>query len=133
MFPAKLTGNPGCYLARAIRGEPEQRGKICKYNYQEEVTMITMEHVCKSYKVAKRNAGFKEACKSLMKRETEEIQALSDVSFTIGDGEMVGYIGPNGAGKSSTIKILGGILTPDSGSCVIDGRVPWKNRLEVKP
>ena len=92
--------------------------------------MITMEHVCKSYKVAKRNAGFKEACKSLIKRETEEIQALSDISFTIDDGEMVGYIGPNGAGKSSTIKILSGILTPDSGSCVIDGRVPWKNRIE---
>ena len=91
--------------------------------------MITMEHVCKSYKVAKRNAGFKEACKSLIKRETEEIQALSDISFTIDDGEMVGYIGPNGAGKSSTIKILSGILTPDSGSCVIDGRVPWKNRI----
>ena len=95
--------------------------------------MITMEHVCKSYKVAKRNAGFKEACKSLMKRETEEIQALSDVSFTIDDGEMVGYIGPNGAGKSSTIKILSGILTPDSGSCVIDGRVPWKKWACMSP
>ncbi len=92
--------------------------------------MITMEHVCKSYKVAKRNAGMKEACKSLFSRETEKIQALSDVSFTIKDGEMVGYIGPNGAGKSSTIKILSGILTPDSGSCLIDGRVPWKNRME---
>ena len=43
---------------------------------------------------------------------------------------MFGYIGPNGAGKSSTIKILSGILTPDSGSCLIDGRVPWKNRIE---
>jgi ABC-type uncharacterized transport system ATPase subunit len=62
-----------------------------------------MEHVCKSYKVAKRNAGMKEACKSLFLRKTEKIQALSDVSFTIHDGEMVGYIGPNGAGKSSTI------------------------------
>lgn len=76
--------------------------------------MITMEHVCKSYKVAKRNAGMKEACKALFHRETQIIQALSDVSFTIEDGEMVGYIGPNGAGKSSTIKILSGILTPDS-------------------
>lgn len=101
-----------------------------KYNYQEEVTMITMENVCKSYRVAKRNAGFGQACKALFRREYEVIQALSDVSFTIKDGEMVGYIGPNGAGKSSTIKILSGILMPDSGSCVIDGRIPWKNRLE---
>lgn len=92
--------------------------------------MITMEHISKSYKVAKRNAGMKEACKSLFLRETERIRALSDVSFTIQDGEMVGYIGPNGAGKSSTIKILSGILSPDSGSCVVDGRIPWKNRIE---
>lgn len=92
--------------------------------------MITMEHVCKSYKVAKRSAGMKEACKALFRRETQTIQALSDVSFTINDGEMVGYIGPNGAGKSSTIKILSGILTPESGSCLIDGRVPWKDRRE---
>lgn len=92
--------------------------------------MITMENVCKSYKVAKRNAGFGEACKALFHREHEVIHALSDLSFEIKDGEMVGYIGPNGAGKSSTIKILSGILTPDSGTCVIDGRVPWKNRIE---
>ena len=92
--------------------------------------MITMEHVCKSYKIAKRNAGFKEACKALFRRETEEIQALSDVSFQIDDGEMVGYIGPNGAGKSSTIKILSGILVPDAGKCIIDGRSPWKDRVE---
>lgn len=92
--------------------------------------MITMEHVCKSYKVAKRNAGMKEACKALFRRDVEIIRALSDVSFTIQDGEMVGYIGPNGAGKSSTIKILSGILTPESGNCLVDGRIPWKNRTE---
>ena len=43
---------------------------------------------------------------------------------------MVGYIGPNGAGKSSTIKILSGILTPDSGTVLVDGRVPHKNRID---
>ncbi len=91
--------------------------------------MITMEHVCKSYRIAKRNAGFGEACKALFRREYEVIQALNDVSFTIGDGEMVGYIGPNGAGKSSTIKILSGILTPDSGTVLVDGRIPHKNRI----
>ena len=92
--------------------------------------MITMEHVCKSYKIAKRNAGFGEALKALFHREYEVIRALDNVTFTIGDGEMVGYIGPNGAGKSSTIKILSGILTPESGSCLVDGRIPWKHRKE---
>ena len=92
--------------------------------------MITMEHVCKSYKIAKRNAGFGEACKALFHREYEEIHALNNVSFTINDGEMVGYIGPNGAGKSSTIKILSGILTPDSGTVLVDERVPYKNRIQ---
>ncbi|MBR2943164.1 MAG: ATP-binding cassette domain-containing protein [Clostridia bacterium] len=92
--------------------------------------MIVMDNICKTYKVAKRNAGFKEAFKSLLSREYEEIHALDHVSFTIQDGETVGYMGPNGAGKSSTIKILSGILTPDSGSCLIDGRIPWKNRIE---
>ncbi len=91
--------------------------------------MITMEHVCKSYRIAKRNAGFSEAVRAFFHREYEVIDALSDVSFTIGDGEMVGYIGPNGAGKSSTIKILSGILTPDSGTVLVDGRVPWQNRI----
>ena len=92
--------------------------------------MITMENVCKSYRIAKRNAGFGAACKALFHREYEMIHALKSVSFTISDGEMVGYIGPNGAGKSSTIKILSGILTPDSGTVLVDGRTPWKNRIQ---
>ena len=89
--------------------------------------MITMENVCKSYRIAKRNAGLAEACKALFHREYEEIHALKNVSFTINDGEMVGYIGPNGAGKSSTIKILSGILTPDSGHVAVDGRLLWNS------
>lgn len=89
--------------------------------------MITMENVCKSYRIAKRNAGFAEACKAFFHREYEEIHALKNVSFTIDDGEMVGYIGPNGAGKSSTIKILSGILTPDSGYVTVDGRLLWNS------
>ncbi len=91
--------------------------------------MIVMNAICKSYHVAKRNAGFKEACKTLFHREYQTIKALDQVSFTIQDGEMVGYIGPNGAGKSSTIKILSGILTPDSGECLVNGRTPWKDRI----
>ena len=92
--------------------------------------MITMQNVCKTYKVSKRDAGFSSAFKALFHKEYELIHALDGVSFTISDGEMVGYIGPNGAGKSSTIKILSGILTPEEGTCIINGLTPWNNRIE---
>jgi len=90
--------------------------------------MIELRGITKTYRVARRNAGFGQAVKSLFHKEYHLIHALNDVSFTIRDGEMVGYIGPNGAGKSSTIKVMSGILTPDSGECIINGRTPWKER-----
>ena len=91
--------------------------------------MIELKNINKTFKVAKRNAGFSEAVRALFKKEYTYINALNNVSFTINDGEMVGYIGPNGAGKSSTIKIMSGILTPDNGECVVNGRTPWKDRI----
>jgi len=91
--------------------------------------MITVEGLCKTFKVAKRSAGFKAAAKALFKREYTEIEALRDVSFNIDEGEVVGYIGPNGAGKSTTIKVMSGILMPDSGKCEILGRTPWNDRI----
>ena len=91
--------------------------------------MITLQNIHKTFRVAKRQAGFGRAVKALFSREHEIVRALNDVSFQIADGEMVGYIGPNGAGKSTTIKIMCGVLTPDSGQCVIDGRTPWKDRV----
>jgi len=90
--------------------------------------MIRLQSINKTFKVSKREQGFSQAVKALFLRRTETIHALNNVSFTIKDGEMVGYIGPNGAGKSTTIKIMCGILTPDSGECDINGRNPWKER-----
>lgn len=90
--------------------------------------MIECNGLTKTYRVARREAGFGNALKALFSREYQTIEALKDVSFQVQDGEIVGYIGPNGAGKSTTIKTMCGILTPDSGSCVINGRVPWKER-----
>lgn len=91
-------------------------------------TVIEFQNVTKTYRVMKRQAGFGSAVKALFSREHETIQALCDVSFTVGDGEIVGYIGPNGAGKSTTVKIMCGILTPDSGRCLVNGRIPWRER-----
>ena len=91
--------------------------------------MIEFTEVSKIYRVAKRQAGMKNAVKSFFSRQYNTVHALQNVSFSIRDGEMVGYIGPNGAGKSTTIKIMCGVLTPESGTCMINGRVPYKERV----
>ena len=49
--------------------------------------MIELQHISKTFRVARRNSGFGEAVKALFRREYTEIHALSDVSFRIGDGE----------------------------------------------
>lgn len=91
---------------------------------------IHVENLKKSFKVSKRQEGLKASVQSFFHREYEEIKALEDISFDINKGELVGYIGPNGAGKSTTVKIMSGILVPDSGDCTVDGLVPWKNRVK---
>ena len=91
--------------------------------------MIKLRNINKTFKIRKRESGFKNAVKALFSRKYEIVHALKEVSFSVESGEMVGYIGPNGAGKSTTIKIMCGILTPDSGFCEINSRVPWKNRI----
>lgn len=91
--------------------------------------MITVHGISKSYQVAKRSSGVKQAVKALFKREYKVVEALNDISFTIEPGEIVGYIGPNGAGKSTTIKVMSGILVPDSGTCTVMGYTPWKDRV----
>jgi len=54
--------------------------------------------------------------------------AVANVSFSVAAGELLALLGPNGAGKSTTIKMLTGILTPTSGSAVVAGVVPYKER-----
>ena len=94
------------------------------------MSFIEVKQISKTFKVAKKKSGLKEAFKSFFNREYVNVSAVQDISFSIEKGEIVGYIGPNGAGKSTTIKILSGILTPDSGECIVDGKIPWKDRVQ---
>ncbi len=90
--------------------------------------MIEMKGICKTYRVRRREAGLGNAVRSLFSQDCTDIPALREMTFSIPDGQIVGYIGPNGAGKSTTIKILSGILRPDSGACIVDGLTPWTDR-----
>ncbi|MBQ8218910.1 MAG: ABC transporter ATP-binding protein [Bacilli bacterium] len=92
--------------------------------------MIYVKNLSKSYKVVERSSGFKNAIRSFFKRKYRIIRAVDDITFTVKKGEIVGYIGPNGAGKSTTIKMLSGILKPDSGEVLINGMNPVDNRIK---
>jgi ABC-2 type transport system ATP-binding protein len=91
---------------------------------------ILVSNLTKTFRIAERRSGTFGALKGLLKRTYRTVHALDAVSFSIEQGELVGYIGPNGAGKSTTVKILSGILVPDSGVCEIDGCIPWKQRIQ---
>ncbi len=91
---------------------------------------ILVEGLSKTFRIAERKAGLLGAFGGLIRRQYRSVDALREVSFSIAEGELVGYIGPNGAGKSTTIKILSGILVPSTGRCEVNGRIPWKQRRE---
>jgi ABC-2 type transport system ATP-binding protein len=90
---------------------------------------ILVQDLAKTYRVAEREPGVLGAVRGLVRRRTRTVEALKDVSFSLEAGELLGFIGPNGAGKSTTIKILSGILRPDSGRVEIDGLVPYADRI----
>ena len=90
--------------------------------------MITVSHLQKTFKKTIKQPGLKAGFKSLFKPQIETFEAVKDLNFEIPKGEIFGFIGANGAGKSTTIKMLTGILTPTSGTCLINGKNPQKNR-----
>lgn len=90
---------------------------------------IIVEDLRKTFFVSERSSGLFGSIQGLVQRKTRVVHALKGVSFSLDQGELVGYIGPNGAGKSTTIKILSGILVPEGGKCIIGGRTPWKDRI----
>ncbi len=95
------------------------------------MSIISAKNLYKSFSITKYQSGVWNRLSSLFSRNSILKTALDHVSFTINEGELVGYIGPNGAGKSTTIKILSGILVPTSGEIQVMGKIPWKNRIDT--
>ena len=90
--------------------------------------VIELKNVRKEFVTTKHYPGWSGAVKGLFTKEKEKKIAVDDISLAIKEGDIVGYIGSNGAGKSTTIKIMSGILTPTSGSCMVNGLEPYRNR-----
>jgi len=78
----------------------------------------------KTFRVPVREAGLVAAARSLVRRETREVQAVDGISFDIAPAEVVGFLGPNGAGKTTTLKMLSGLLYPSAGEALVLGHVP---------
>src|SRR3989339_846563 len=89
---------------------------------------IYISHLKKYYRIFKRREGLLSAFKSLVSRPQHTVKAVDDISFSIGEGELVGFIGPNGAGKTTTLKCLSGLLYPTSGETNVLGFNPWERK-----
>ncbi|HEY9075404.1 MAG TPA: ATP-binding cassette domain-containing protein [Anaerolineaceae bacterium] len=90
--------------------------------------IIDVKGLHKDFKVMQRRAGMFGAVQNLFMPRFRTIHAVDGVSFTLQEGELVGYLGPNGAGKSTTVKVLTGLLVPTSGEVLSGGLIPWKAR-----
>ncbi len=95
------------------------------------MAVIEVKDLSKDYHIAKKSKGLKGAIKNLIFNEKQTIHAVRDLNFTIEKGEIVAFIGPNGAGKSTTVKMMSGILTPTSGTVLVNGKDAHKNRKRV--
>ena len=93
--------------------------------------VIEVENLNKTFRVKEKEKGLKGSLKSIVKPRFKEIKAVNDISFEVEEGEVLAFIGPNGAGKSTTIKMLTGILYPDSGNIRVLGIDPTKQRKKL--
>ena len=93
--------------------------------------IIEVKKLSKTFKVKLKEKGFKGSLKSIFKPKYKTIKAVKGISFEVEKGEMIAFIGPNGAGKSTTIKMLTGILYPQTGDIKVIGLDPRKDRKKL--
>jgi len=88
--------------------------------------MIEVEHLTRIFRTYRKLPGFWGGVKGLFNRTYDETAAANDITFSIGEGEFVGFLGPNGAGKTTTLKMLSGLIFPTSGTARVAGFDPVK-------
>ena len=96
------------------------------------MAVIEVSNLKKYYRVYQKEPGLVGSIKSLVNRKYEDVKAVNDISFAIGEGELVGFIGPNGAGKTTTLKVLSGLLYPNSGKVSVLGFTPFDRKAQFQ-
>lgn len=94
--------------------------------------IISVKNLKKYYRVNQKEPGFWGSVKSLLYRKYYDVHAVDNISFEIGEGELVGFIGPNGAGKTTTLKVLSGLLYPTAGQVKVLGYEPFKRQTQFQ-
>jgi ABC-2 type transport system ATP-binding protein len=84
-------------------------------------SQISVSHLSKFYEVHQKEPGFLGSLRAFIRRRYQTVRAVDDISFEIGEGEVVGFLGPNGAGKTTTLKVLSGLLCPTAGDVTVCG------------
>jgi ABC-2 type transport system ATP-binding protein len=90
--------------------------------------LIQVRGLTRAFRVYRKQPGLRGALKGLIRRQHVTVQAVTNISFQIAEGELVGFLGPNGAGKTTTLKMLAGLLHPTSGEARVLGYVPWERK-----
>lgn len=93
-------------------------------------SVISVKNLKKYYQVFEKEPGILGAVKSVWSRKYKDVKAIDEISFSIREGELVGFIGPNGAGKTTTLKVLSGLLYPTSGNVEVSGFAPWDRKSD---
>ncbi len=96
------------------------------------MAIIEVDRLSRNFRYYEKQEGLGASFRNLVARTTLVREAVKGISFSIGEGEVVGFLGPNGAGKTTTLKMLAGIMHPTSGDAHVLGHVPWQRKKDLR-
>lgn len=102
-----------------------------KAKIARSMPVMTADNLTKTYRVADKQPGVINTLRHFVSRQTRDIHAVRDVSFSIEPGEVVGFLGPNGAGKTTTLKMLTGLIHPTRGEVDVLGFRPFDRKAAL--